>query len=151
MAGCCFPLGSIHTDQKRQRNYSLMCVIFLPPATKLRQGNVFTPDCHSVDRGEWQTPLGRHPPWSRPPLGADTPLEQTPPPLGADPPGADTPQEQTPPRSRHPPLHSACWEIRATSGWYAFYWNAYLSLIFFAFASAFARCECTIPIHTVQS
>ena len=25
---------------------------FLPPATKLRQGNVFTPVCHSVHRGE---------------------------------------------------------------------------------------------------
>ena len=65
-----------------------------------------------------------------------------------DPPGADTlPQEQTPPTSRHaleqtppvadspqgadppgadPPLHSACWEIRPTSGQYASYWNAYL-------------------------
>ena len=60
------------------------------------------------------------------------------------PPQADTPlvdtQEQTPPRSRHSqgsrhpqeadtPLHSACWEIQATSGWYTSYWNAYLLLI----------------------
>ena len=58
----------------------------------------------------------------------------------------DTPPEQTPrgsrqpPRSRHSltaqsrhtpqgadtPHHSACWEIRAISGRYASYWNAYL-------------------------
>ena len=58
-------------------------------------------------------------------------LGYTPPPR----PEADTPwdQRQIPsgsrhplPRSRHPPLHSACWEIRSTSGRYASYWNAYL-------------------------
>ena len=78
---------------------------------------------------------------------ADTPQEQTPPgadmipradtPPGADPPGADTPpgadmipSSRHTPRSRPPqeqtPPCSACWEIRATSGWYASYWNAYL-------------------------
>ena len=31
----------------------------LPPATELRQGNVFTPVCHSVHRGGGQTPPGR--------------------------------------------------------------------------------------------
>ena len=36
-----------------------------------------------------------------------------------------TPLGADPPRSRHPP-RSACWEIRATSGRYASYWNAYL-------------------------
>ena len=35
---------------------------FLPPATKLRQGNVFTPVWHSVHKGVWQTPLARPPP-----------------------------------------------------------------------------------------
>ena len=36
---------------------------FLPPATKLRHGNVFTPVCHSVHRGVSATPTpGRHPP-----------------------------------------------------------------------------------------
>ena len=64
------------------------------------------------------------------PLGpeAGTPQEQIPP--EADPP------EQTPPLepevgtspSQHTPQHSACWEIRATSGWYASYWNAILFL-----------------------
>ena len=37
------------------------------------------------------------------------------------PPGADTPTADTP-----PPESSACWDIRATSGWYASYWNAFL-------------------------
>ena len=34
-------------------------------------------------------------------------------------------QRQTPLGADTPP-HSACWEIRATSGRYASYWNAYL-------------------------
>ena len=46
---------------------------------------------------------------------------------------------QTPPRTRHPPRplgadpsdqRSACWEIRATSGRYASYWNAILYLVY---------------------
>ena len=53
----------------------------------LGQGNIFTPVCYSVHRGEY---LGRYP------------------------------RDQV-----HPPS-SACWEIRATSGWYASYWNAFL-------------------------
>ena len=50
-----------------------------------------------------------------------------------DPPRAEPPPEKTrktPPRKKPgspPPSSSACWEIRATSGLYAFYWNAYLS------------------------
>ena len=46
--------------------------VFLPPATKLRQDNVFTPVCHSVHRGVSATP-GQTPPQ------ADTPPGQTPP------------------------------------------------------------------------
>ena len=58
---------------------------FLPAATKLGQGNVFTGVCDSVHRGGLpQCMLGYH-----------HPPEQTTPP-GPDPPGADTP------RSRHP-------------------------------------------------
>ena len=62
------------------------------------------------------------------PLGADTPRIR---PLGSrHPPGADTPQAdthhgQTPPRA-DTPQSSACWEIRAITGRYASYWNAYL-------------------------
>ena len=57
-------------------------VNFLPPATKLGQGNVFTGTCDSVHRGVclsvcWDTPPGADPPRSRHPLGADPP--------GADP------------------------------------------------------------------
>ena len=53
---------------------------YLPPATKLRQGNVFTPVCSSVHRGvchpsPGQTPPGRHPPGQKPPQ-ADTPPAQ---------------------------------------------------------------------------
>ena len=56
-----------------------------------------------------------------------TPQEQIPP--GADPPQEQTPppQEQTPPpQEQTPPQCSASSEIRATSGRYASYWNAYL-------------------------
>ena len=79
---------------------------------------VFTPVCQpfcSQGRGLPQCMLGYTPP------GADTPWSRYPQsrhPLGADThPGADT------------PLHSACWEIRATSRWYASYWNAYLFIL----------------------
>ena len=49
---------------------------------------------------------------------------------GRHPPGAEPPSPGT--RDRHPPYpgtdpqHSACWEIRATSGRYASYWNVIL-------------------------
>ena len=57
---------------------------FLPPATKLRQGNFFTPGCHSVHRGgvchtHSSGIRDRHPPG------------------------------QTPPGQTHP-LRSACWD-----------------------------------------
>ena len=71
----------------RKKNWSLLAsngTLFLPAATKLGQGNVFTGVCDSVNRGGGVSPRSRHPP------GADTP-EQTHPP------------EQTPPWSRHPP------------------------------------------------
>ena len=42
----------------------------------------------------------------------------------------DTPCGDTP-GSRHHPQRSACWEIRATSGRYASYWNAILWVLFF--------------------
>ena len=90
-------------------------VQFLPPATKLEQGNIFTSVCQEFcPQGGSATnhPLGRDtpgqtPPRSRHPWGgrpppprADTPLwEQT----------APFPQEQTPPSS-------TCWEIRAQAG-----------------------------------
>ena len=62
-------------------------------------------------------------------LGYTTLPDQRPP--GTRP---ETPRDQTraPLRTRHPPdqtpppRSSTCWEIRATSGRYASYWNAYL-------------------------
>ena len=62
-------------------NQNLSSLLWLlPPATKLRQGNVFTPACQSfrsqgfchtprVDTHSWadtprQTPLGKHPLWA---------------------------------------------------------------------------------------
>ena len=72
--------------------------------------------CYSVHRGvSASVHAGLHPP------GADTPPRSRHPP----------PKEQTPPRSRHP-LRSACKEIRATSGRYASYWNAFLFEIILA-------------------
>ena len=48
--------------------YYTIILRFLPPAIKLSQGNVFTPVCHSVHRGEWQTP-----PWEQTPSGSRHP------------------------------------------------------------------------------
>ena len=94
-------------------------VIFNARKRSLGQGNVFTPVCHSVHRGEgglsnppmqipqgWADPLDAEPPRCRPPG------------LGRPPAGWADPQRagQTP----HPP------PIRSTSGRYASYWNAYL-------------------------
>ena len=78
------------------------------PQRSCGQGNIFTPVCHSVHRGEGGLPqcmLGYHPPLDQPdpPLGSDTtspwtrwtPPDQTPP----SPDQADHP----PPRIRHTP------------------------------------------------
>ena len=92
---------SVYTSEKEHQcsKISDTTSTFLPAATKLGQGNVFTGVCDSVHRGVclstcWDTTL--------PP--EQTPLEQTPP-------RADThhpkqthhPLEQTPPWSRHTP------------------------------------------------
>ena len=63
----------------------------------------------------------------------------------ADTPRADTLPGQTAPPGRYPPQprqtppwtdtpRSACWEIRATSGRYASYWNAYLLIFIICWA-----------------
>ena len=101
----------------------LIIQIFLPPATKLGQGYIFTGICHSVKRGVWyeadppgadtsleQTPLwSRYPP-EQIPYRADNPsgsrhpaLRKQTPPWETDTPQEQTPPEQTPPRSRHLP------------------------------------------------
>ena len=74
--------------------------------------------------------------------GIHTPLDKRQPPLGPEagtspgPEAGNPPDQRTvppPPRADSPlapeagtPRHSACWEIRATSGRYASYWNAIL-------------------------
>ena len=79
----------------------------------LGQGNIFAPVCHSVQGGV----PGQVPPGTR-----YTPGDQVHTPSG---PGTP-PQDQVPARQVHPLRSSACWEIRATSGRYASYWNAIL-------------------------
>ena len=76
-------------------------VIFTARKRSLGQGNIFTPVCHSVHRGgvPGQVPPGQ-----------------------VHPPGRYTPQT----RYNLPAGSSACWEIRATSGRYASYGNAFL-------------------------
>ena len=100
------------------QNINQLDSIFLPPATKLGQGYVFTGVCDSLNRGCLpQCMLGYTPPGSRHPPQEQTPHQSRPPKSrptpGADtsgsrhPPGADTPRsrppEQTTPRSSHPP------------------------------------------------
>ena len=130
---------------------------FLPPANEVCECYVFIPVCHSVHRG-WgdcpvyagiHTPREQTPPrskqsWEHTPPGADTPQSR-------HPPRADIPPEKTPPGSRHPPgedtpllgadipLHSGCWEIRATSGRYASYWNAYLFIGYYFSQNYYAK------------
>ena len=82
-------------------------VLFVPPATKLRQGNVFYTClwfCPQGGGGSTTHPPGRHP----------LP-EQTPPTPRADTPRADTPLGRHLPflgrhRPGRHPLHGACWD-----------------------------------------
>ena len=79
---------------------------------------IFSVACvkNSVHRGFASVHARIPPPWQ-----ADPPRQGRPPWQGRPPPG----QGRPPPQGR-PPLHSACWEIRSTSGRYASYWNAIL-------------------------
>ena len=119
-------------------------VFLLPPANKFAKVMfLHLSVSHSVHSGStWTgTPPGRYTS-----LGKYTPDRYTP--WQVHPPDRYTPQTGTPPsrytpRQVHPPGRytsldrytppgsSACWEIRATSGWYASYWNAFLSLNYF--------------------
>ena len=47
------------------------------------------------------------------------------------------PETDDPPGADRPPLYSACWEIRATSGRYASYWNAFLLSVISVFLEIF--------------
>ena len=100
---------------------------FLPPQTKFAKVMILHLSVILFTRGvSASVHAGIHTPWEQThSLGADTPRSRHP--------WEQTPsQEQTSPRIRHPPpgsrhpLCSACWEILATSRWYASYWNAFL-------------------------
>ena len=94
----------------------------LPPATNLRQGNVFTRVCHFVHTGVSATPPGRHHPSGQTLPRADTPWADTP--LGIHPLWVDTPWADTSPAQcmlgythtpaqcmlGYTPLCSACWD-----------------------------------------
>ena len=113
------------------RNEVVAKVMFLLVSVILFTGGGCLPQCM----------LGYHTPREQTPLkqttpGADIPLEQTlpwsrQPPRADNPPRADPP-EQSPPWSRHTPLPEADSGIWSMSGWYAFYWKAFLFCKFFA-------------------
>ena len=111
-------MGRAFTQHCCCRNQS----IFLPPATKLGQGYIFTCVCDSVHRGvclsaclDTTPPPGpnRYPPDQAPPGPGTTRGPVRYPPDQAPPPRPGTP--------RHPLRN---WKIRSTSGRYASYWNA---------------------------
>ena len=117
---------------------NLILVIFT--ARKVCKAYVFTCVCLSTRRSTWagtpragtppgKYPLGQvHPPAGTPPW-AGTPGGQVPPQEGT--PWEGTPITHTPPHTPpHTPGSSACWEIQATSGRYASYWNAFLLIQF---------------------
>ena len=102
------------------------CPLLLPSANEVCEGYLFTPVCQSfcsqgvsisVHAGihplRGRHPQSRHPPRNRHPPGS-----------------RHSTRSRHPPTSRHP-LHSACWEMWATSRQYASYWNAYLFQTFF--------------------
>ena len=85
--------------------FQLLIPKYLPAATKLGQGNVFTGVCDSVSRGglclsaSWDTPpqtspQSRHPPGKLTPAYGQRAAGTH---AVIHPPGADTPWEQTPP------------------------------------------------------
>ena len=81
--------------------------IFTARKRSLGQGNIFAPVCHSVHSG------GGVP-------------RQVPPGQGTPPGPGTPPRARYTPQTRYTPGSSAYWEIRATSGRYASYWNAFL-------------------------
>ena len=97
-------------------------VRLLPPVNEVCEGYVFTRVCLSTGGVPGQVPPGQVSPQAGTPQ-AGTPLGQV------HPQGPGTPpQAGAPPGTRYT-RSSACWEIRATSGRYASYWNAFLFTI----------------------
>ena len=111
-------------------------ITFTAHKRSLGQGNIFRSVCQEFcphGEGEYlcrYTPRDQvHPPWDQVhPPGPGTPPRTRYTPLHLQGPG--TPPSQT--RYTPPPGSSACREIRATSGRYASYWNAFLLKIEFS-------------------
>ena len=112
-----------------------MCVCLLPPANEVWGTVIFL---HlSVIRFMGGVPGQVHPLGGYTPSGRCTPSRYTPQqvhshPLGRYPLGRYTPLGTHTPLGRYTPRSSACWEIRATRGRYASYWNAFLFLYIFS-------------------
>ena len=93
-------------------------------------GQVYPPLRPGTPPGTRYTPGNRYTPWDQvhPPGTRYTPQDQVYPPGPGTPPWTryTTPGPGTPPWTRYPPRNCARWEIWATSGQYASYWNAFL-------------------------
>ena len=120
---------SIFTARKRslgQGNiFSSVCQEFCSqgegvPGQVPTPGRYTPPGAGTPPPGQVHPLLGRYTPWA----GTPSPGRYTP--LGRYTPGQVHPWAGTPYRQVHPPRSSACWDIRATSGRYASYWNALL-------------------------
>ena len=88
-------------------NFELVRLFITASKRSLGQGNIFTPVCHSVHRGEY---LDRYLPGQVQPPGPGTPPRPgTPPqtrytpPDQVQPPGPGTPPDQVPPQTRYTP------------------------------------------------
>ena len=143
--------GGQLTGLERRNGLADVTDWYLPPTNEVCEGYVFTRVCHSVHRGgsTWAgTPQTRYTPRDQvhPPGSGTPPWDQIHPLGPGTPPGPGTlPWDQVhplgpgtpnriwytqwdqvqPPPTRYTPGSSACWEIRATSGRYASYWNAF--------------------------
>ena len=118
---CMHPTGmhSCQTYYPPQTRYTPQDQVHTPP-------NRFTPQDQVHPLDQVHTPQDQvHPPGTR-----YTPWDQvhSHPPRPGTPPGT----RYTTPDQVHP-QSSACWEIRATSGRYASYWNAFLFLSIFTY------------------
>ena len=103
---------------------------FLPAATKLDQGNIFTSMCREFcpqGGDSASVHAGMHPSRSRPPQGTRHP----------------TPRSKPPPREQTPPQEADS-SIRSTSGGYASYWSAFLSYMFSVNSGAKRMCHFTV-------
>ena len=103
-----------------------------PPLDQVHPPGRYTPWACTPPSLDQVHPPGRYTPQTRyTPKQVHPPMDQVQPPGQVHPPGKNpprpgTPLDQVPLQTRYSPS-SACWEIRATSGRYASYWNAFLS------------------------